>query len=62
MSIRHLAQEIYRLEKELSRLKKIQSAASEQDMHDLSFEISRVKKERDELKARLESRKEKPRF
>lgn len=62
MSIRHLAQEIYQLEKELSRLKKVQAAASGQDMQDLSFEISRVQKRRDELKARLEARKEKPRF
>ena len=62
MSIRHLAQEIYRLEKEISRLEKVQAAASGQDMQDLSFEISRLKKKRDELKARLESRKEKPRF
>ncbi|GEM_PF-3416618 len=62
MSIRHLAQEIYRLEKELARLKKVQAAAAGQDMQDLGFEISRVKKQRDELKARLESRKEKPRF
>jgi len=60
MSIRSLAQEIYRLEQELSRLKKVQATASKNKMQDLSWEISRVKKQRDELKAVLQAKKEKP--
>ena len=62
MSIRSLALEIYQLEKELNKLKKVQAAAASGEMQDLSWEISRVKKRRDELKSILESRKEKPRF
>ncbi len=62
MSIRSLALEIYQLEKELNKLRKVQSASASGEMQDLSWEISRVKKRRDELKSILESRKEKPRF
>ncbi len=59
MSIRSLALEIYQLEKELDKLRKVQAAAAPGELQVLSWEISQVKKRRDELRSLLESRKEK---
>jgi len=59
VSIRSLALEIYQLEKELDKLRKVQAAAAPGELQVLSWEISQVKKRRDELRSLLESRKEK---
>lgn len=57
MSIRQLALELYRQEKELSRLKKELPTAEPDRVQDIQDKIAQTRHERNKLKNMLEARK-----
>ena len=60
MFIRDPARELYRLERELDRLKKKPEPVEAGERDALDLELRRVTAERNRLRAILESKKEKP--
>ena len=60
MSIRYLAQELYRLEQKVTELKKKVEAAGPRDLPDLEIQLRKAEAQRNEWWAMLEAKKETP--
>ncbi|MBU2549732.1 MAG: hypothetical protein KKB20_15060 [Proteobacteria bacterium] len=60
MSIRYLALELYRLEKDLEALRKRLASASLEERAELDQQIKQLTAERDRQRAMLEAKKEPP--
>ena len=60
MSIREVARELYRLNKEMERIKGMLQAASSEQKGELEIELKRIAYERDRIKAILEGMKQYP--
>lgn len=61
MTIRHLAQELYRLTKKVEELeRRLAALGPSPERGALEVELLQLKKERDHLREVLESKKEKP--
>lgn len=60
MSIKMLAQELYRLEKEVEALQRKISQAAPEERDRLELELRKVKAVRDDYRGRLQAKKEPP--
>lgn len=60
MSIRMIAVELYRMEKEVDELKKKLEKASPESRADIEDQLRKATAERDKYRSILESKKEKP--
>jgi len=62
MSIRLIAQELYRLEKEVSVIEKLLFSARAEDRDELKDRLRKVKAERNRAKKMLEGAKDEPKY
>lgn len=60
MSIRLLAQDLYRLQREVAELEKRLAAASEEEREAIAARLRELRADRDRLKSALEAKKEAP--
>ena len=60
MSIREVARELYRLNKEMERIRGMLQVSSSEQKGELELELKRIKAERDRVKAILEGMKQYP--
>ncbi len=60
MSIREVARELYRLEKEIERIEEALKNAGPKEKEELELKLKKVRAERDRAKAVLEGMKQSP--